>query len=54
MGSVGSLFDFGFYIAVLGIPSGPIGLVAPLRFKMIDSQPDSSNMGPVPTNFHDF
>ena len=41
-------------MAVLGVGSGPIGLVAALRFKIIDSQPDSSNMGPVPTVFHDF
>ena len=41
-------------MAVFGVPSGPIGLVAPRRFKILDSQPDSSNMGPVPTDFHDF
>ena len=41
-------------MAVLGVPSGLIGLVAPLGFKILDSQPDSSNMGPVPTDFHDF
>ena len=54
MGSVGFLADFEFYIAVLGVPSGPIGFAAPLRFKMLDSQPDSSNMGPIPTDFNDF
>ena len=27
--------------------SGPIGLVAPWRFKTLDSQPVKSNMGPV-------
>ena len=46
--------DFEFYMAVLGVPSVPIGLVAPLRFNILDSQPDSSNMGPVPIDFHDF
>ena len=40
-------------MAVLGVPSGPIGLVAALRFKILDSQPDSSNIGPVWTDFHD-
>ena len=54
MGSVGFLFDFEFYMAVLGVRSGPIGLVAPLRFKIFDSQPDSLNMSPVPIDFHDF
>ena len=55
--SVGSwifLVDFEFYLAVLGLPSGPIGFVAPLGFKILDSQPEKSNMGPVPTDFHDF
>ena len=33
---------------------GPIGLVAPLRFKTLDSQPEKSNMGPVSNNFDDF
>ena len=42
-----------FYIAVLGVWRGPIRLVAPWRFKMLDSQPDKSNMGPVSTDFHD-
>ena len=41
-------------MAVLGVGRGPTGLVAPLRFKWLDSQPDSSNMGPVSTNFHKF
>ena len=40
-------------MAVLGVPSGPIGLVAALRFKILDSQPEKSNMGPVWTDFHD-
>ena len=54
MGSKGVLSVFEFYIAVLGVGRGPIGLLAPSRFKILDSQPDSSNMDPVPTNFHDF
>ena len=53
MGSVGFLFHFEFYMAVFGVKSGPIGLVAPLRFKMLDSQPEMSNMGPVSTDVHD-
>ena len=48
------LVDFEFYMAVLGVASGPIGFEAPLGFKILDSQPDSSNMGPVPSDFHDF
>ena len=54
MGSVGFLPDFKFYMAVLGVGRVSIGLVAPWRFKILDSQPDSSNMGPVPIDFHDF
>ena len=54
MGSVGLLPDFEFYMAVFGIPSGPVGLVAPLRFKILDSLPDSSNMGSFPIDVHDF
>ena len=46
--------DFEFYIAVLGVGSGPIGLVAPLTFKWLDSQPESSNMGLMWTVFYDF
>ena len=46
--------DFEFYIPVLGFRRGLIGFIAPLSFKWLDSQPDSSNMGPVPTDFHDF
>ena len=42
------------YIAVSDVGMGPIGLVAPLRFKTFDSQPVKSNMGPVPIDFHDF
>ena len=54
MGSVGFLPDFEFCMAVLGVGRGPIGLVAPSRFKILDSQPDSSNMGPVQVDFHVF
>ena len=54
VGSVGFLVDFEFSMAVLGVGRVPIGLVAPLRFKWLDSQPDSSNMGPVSTDFHEF
>ena len=54
MGSIGFLADFEFYMAVLGFRRGPIGFIAPLSFKWLDSQPEKSNMGPVPTDFHDF
>ena len=54
MGSVGFLSGFEFYTAVLGVPSGPIGLVAPWRFKTLDSQPEKSNMGPCSIDVHDF
>ena len=54
VGSIGFLADFEFYIAVLGLPSGPIGFAAALGFKWLDSQSDMSNMGPVWTDFHDF
>ena len=50
----GFLVDFEFSMAVLGVGRVPIGLVAPLRFKWLDSQPDSSNMGPVSTDLHEF
>ena len=53
MGSIGFLPDFEFCVAALGVPSGPMALVAASRFKTTDSQSDSSNMGPVPTDFHD-
>ena len=52
--SIGVLVDFEFYMAVSGVGRAPIGLVAALRFKIRDSQPDSSNMGPVSIIFHDF
>ena len=45
--------DFGFHVAVWGIGRCPIGLVAPCRFKIIDSQPGKSNIGPVPIDVHD-
>ena len=51
---MGFLVDFEIYMAFWGLPSGPIGFVAALGFKMLDSQPDSSNMGPVPTDVHDY
>ena len=51
-GSIGFLLDFEFYMAVLGVPSGPIEFAAPLGFKMLDSQSDSSNIGPVSTDVH--
>ena len=46
--------DFEFYMPVLGFRRGPIGFIAPSSFKWLDSQPEKSNMGPVPTDFHDF
>ena len=46
------LSDFEFSRAVLGVGKVPTGLVAPLRFKWLDSHPDSSNMGPVSTDFY--
>ena len=57
VGSVSSivfLLDFVFSMTVVGVRRGPIGLVAPWRFKMLDSQPEKSNMGPVWTNVQDF
>ena len=48
------LLDFEFYMVVLGVRRGLIGFLAPWRFKWLDSQPDSSNMGPVSNDFHDF
>ena len=54
VGSIGFLIEFEFSMAVLGVPSGPIGFVATMGFKILDSQPDSSNMGPVWTEFHEF
>ena len=54
VGSIGFLQDFEFYMAVFGVGRCLIGLVAPWRFKMLDSQAVKSNMGPVPTNFYEF
>ena len=54
MVSVGVLVVFEIYMAVFGVWRGPRGFVTPLRFKWFDSQPDSSNMGPVPIDFYDF
>ena len=54
MGSVGFLPDFEFYTVLLGVRSGPIGFAAPLELKMLDSQPDSSNMAPVSIDVHEF
>ena len=51
---MGFLVDFEFSMTVLGVGRVPIGLVAPLRFKWLDSQPDSSKMGPVSIDFHEF
>ena len=45
--SVGFLAALKSYMAVLGVPSGPIGFVAALGFKILDSQPEKSNMSPV-------
>ena len=54
VGSVGFLVDFEYSMAVLGVGRVPIGLVTPLRLRWLDSQPDSSNMGPVSIDFHEF
>ena len=53
-GGVHGIFaQFWILYGSLGVPSGPIRLVAALRFKILDSQPDSSNMGPVSIDFHE-
>ena len=44
--------DFEFHMAFSGVGTGPIGLVAPLKFKRLDSQPTKSNMGPVSIDVH--
>ena len=54
VGSIGFLVDFEFSMPVLGVPSGPIGFVATVGFKILDYQPDSSNMGPISIDFHQF
>ena len=41
-------------VAVLAVSRGPVGFAAPWRFKILDSQPVQSDMGLVPTHFHDF
>ena len=48
------LVDFELCMAVQGFGKGPIGLLAALKFKMLDSQSDSSNMGPVWIDVRDF
>ena len=53
MGSVGFLTDFEVYIGVSEVGRGPIGLVAPLRFKMLDYQTEKLNMGLVSIDFPD-
>ena len=45
-GLAGCLLDFDFYMTVLGVGRGPIGLIAPLIFKMLDSQPERSKLSP--------
>ena len=45
---------FSIYIVVLGVRRDPIGFAVPWRFKTLDSQPEKSNMGPVPVHVHDF
>ena len=47
------LVDFGFYMPVLGVGMGSIGLVAPVRFKMFESKPGELNMDVVSTVSHD-
>ena len=47
-----SIWNFIWWL--LGVGRGPFVLVAPLRFKTLDSQPGKSNMGPVLVDFRDF
>ena len=54
MVSIRLLLDFEFSALVLGVGSGSIGFVVPLRFKTLDSQPSKSILGPVSMVFHDF
>ena len=49
MGSLGFLPDFDFCMAVLGFGRCTIGLAAPWRVKTVDSQAETSDMGPAPT-----
>ena len=44
-------WTFGSYIAFWRAPRVPIGLVAPLKFKTLDSQPEKSNIVPVQEAF---
>ena len=44
MGSVGFLLDFEFYMPVLGVSSGPVAFVAPLRFIWTSSEPEKSHV----------
>ena len=53
VGPLHFLVEFDFYVAVLGVGSGPIGFAAPWRCKTLDSQSERSNMGPVPTDVHE-
>ena len=52
LGPLDFLAYFEFYMAVLGVGRASIGLVAPLRFNMLDSQPEKSDMDPFPSGFH--
>ena len=54
MVSVGLLFDFEFYMVDLRGGRGPLGFIAPWRFKILDSQPEKPNMGLVPIDVHEF
>ena len=54
MGPVGILTDFKNLYGCFGVPSGPIGLVAPLSFKLFDSRPQTSNVGPFSIEAHNF
>ena len=42
---------FNFTCQFWGVGRVRNGLVAPCRFKILDSQPEKSNMGPVPSIF---
>ena len=53
MGSTRLLVNFEFYITVLGVGRGSIGLVALWRFKMLDSQPEKSNSIQFSIDFND-
>ena len=51
LGLLDVLVDFVSYMMVWGVGRGPNGFAAPWRFEMFNSQPDSSSIGPVSTNF---